>query len=221
VFLPSELIQQANKFIAFNMARTRHRNVGKSRVQQVRVVDPYAGNDGLKVDRQLSHLQNSGGMVQITVTDSYAVNTQATDVAGNVTWSQVRLSDEFLSLAAQFNTFRIRSVRFDVYDLNPAAPAPGVFSTFHDEFTTGTQPVFSFNDVIDSADSQIVPPGTGKTSFTWMAHSTNERGYYDATPAVTSNGPDFGGLRYVLPAGTAATKYRIIVKAIVDFRGRR
>lgn len=203
------------------MARRNRKN--KDSVQNVRVVEPLAGTDGLHVDRQLSAIQNSGNHVMVLCSESNELVASSTaNTAGVIGWSQIRLFDDFVSMAQQFNTFRIKSIRFDVYDINPALPNSATFGTFHDQYTIGTQPAFAFADVVDSVDSQIVPPGTGKASFTWVGHSTLERGYVDVTPDPTSSGPDFGGLRYfVFQTAQAATKFRIITKAVVEFRGRR
>lgn len=202
------------------MARRRNQ---KNKVQNVRIVDPLSGTDALKVDRQLSSMQNSAGQVQVLVSGSLSYNSSATDANDNISWSGIAGFDEFTSFAGQYNTFRIRSIRFDIYDLSPNTAGSAYFSTFHDQFTQGTQPSFIFNDVVDGVDSCIVPPGTGKASLTWVGHTSNERGFYDVTPPVLDNTVDFGGLRMVRFQGpaTSVPRWRVAVKAVVDFRGRR
>lgn len=198
------------------------RKGGKNLVQNVRVVDPLAGGDGLKVDRQLAAIHDSSNHVQVLCSNVDNLNVFTTDLAGIIGWSQIKLFDDFASMSAQFNTYRIRSIRFDIYDIVPAVAGTGVFSSFHDQYTAGTQPAFGFVDVVDGSDSSFIPPGTGKISLTWVGHSLNEKGYYDVNPTDESVRNDFGGLRYFVPGGTAApAKYRVITKAIVDFRGRR
>lgn len=205
-----------------NRQRQKNHKQGKNSVQNVRVVDPLAGDDGLKVDRQLAAIHSSSNHVQVLCSQFNDLAVTTAEQLGNIGWSQIVLFDDFASLSQQFNTYRVRSVRFDVYDIAPNTVGSGLFSTFHFQYTTGTQPAFSFNDVVDGSDSAYIPPGTGKVSFTWVAHTLNEKGYYDVLPPTAAARPDFGGLRFVIPGGTAApAKYRIITKAIVDFRGRR
>lgn len=199
------------------MAKRRQQ---KNRVQNVRVVDPLAGSDGLKVERQLSAIHSSSNHIQVLCSGFNDINVAATESLTTIGWSQITLFDDFVSMAAQFNTFRIRSIRFDIYDINPALVGAGLFSTVHDEYTQGTQPTYSFVQVVDGSDAMYVPPGTGKISLTWVGHSLNEKGYY--TTAIGANSEDFGGLRFVIPGATPnGTKYRILTKAVVDFRGRR
>lgn len=203
--------------------RPRHRTQqGKNTVQNVRVVDPLAGSDGLKVDRQLAAIHSSSNHVQVLCSQFNDLAVTATEQLGIIGWSQVALFDDFQSLVQQFNTYRVRSVRFDVYDIAASSVGSGMFSTFHDQYTAGAQPVFSFSEVVDGSDASYIPPGTGKVSFTWVGHTSVEKGYYDTQPPTESVRQDFGGLRFVVPGGTATpAKYRIITKAIVDFRGRR
>jgi len=186
----------------------------------VRVLDPYSGPDDSKVERQLTSLQNSGEIITISSTDSTGVDAQAVIVGGSISWTSISLNDEFISFAQQYKTFRIKAIRFDVYDINPAVVVNGVFSTWHDVFTATTVPAFTFNNTLDSADSQYVAPGTGKVSFVWVARTPLERSF-QATAPGTNPFPDFGGLRYnLLAASGSATKYRVISKAVVQFRGR-
>lgn len=200
--------------------KVRH---AKDSVQNVRVLDAYSGTNSARVDRQLSAVQNSGNHIMVLCSETNALNVSTTaDTVGNISWSQIRTFDDFTSMATQFNTFRIKAVRYDVYDINPGIPNAGTFGTFHDQYTIGSQPSFTFGEVVDSIDAQMVPPGTGKASFTWVARTPLERGYVDVTPDPTSSGPDFGGFRFNVPVGTTAgVKFRVITKALVEFRGRR
>lgn len=191
---------------------------GKNVVSNVRVVDDYAGHDGLYVDRLLGALHDSHSQIRVLCSDCYTITTSATAVQNaNISSSQARLTDDFVSFAAQFETFRVRAFRFDIYDINPGLPVTAFFGTFHDEFTTTTQPTFAAGDVIDSPDGQLVPPGTGKLALAWVAHGPRENDFVS-----TVNGSDFGGLRYDLQqAASAAVKFQIYFKAVIDFRGRR
>lgn len=193
----------------------------KAKVQSVRVVDDYAGEDGVKFDRVLSHLQNSHSQVTLCIQDEFGLDSTSTAQLGKLSQSQFRIFDEFVSLAAQFQTYRIKRVRFDVYDVAPGQGAAAYWSTFHDVNTTGTQYSPSINAVVDGPDSQIVPPGVGKASLVWTAAGTTENEFQSTTssaPAIQ----DFGGLRYYIPTSTVAYtgKYQVFCKVIIDFRGR-
>jgi hypothetical protein len=205
------------------MARTnRGRARNKNAVSNVRIVDQYAGSDGAHMDRILASLQNSHSQVRLNLKDTFTLSTSATaTVSGIIAGSQVRLFDDFVSVANQFETFRVAGFRFDVYDINPSLVAVGVFSTFHDNYLTSAQPSFTFSSTVDGADSQLVPPGTGKVSFTWMAHGTSENDFLTTISTTASEQLDYGGLRYFISQNsTVAAKYQVVVNAIVDFRGR-
>jgi len=196
------------------------RGTARNRIQNVRITDDYAGDDGNKVDRILSSLQNSHSQTRLLCSDSYTIAVPtAAQVNAIVAGSQVRTSDDFNSIAAQFETFRVKAIRFDIYDVNPAGLGTAFWGTFHDEYLTSAQPTFTSGDVVDSPDGQIVPPGTGKITLTWMAKGTRENDF----TTITQPSTDFGGLRYSVNAATVAVpgKYQIFWKAIVDFRGRR
>lgn len=201
----------------------RSKRGGKGGVQDVRVLDMYSGKDGAKVDRQIQSLLVSESQVRCLVSGTFAIDVPTGAAVSTIYgWTQIRALDEFVSLAAQYNNYRVNSIRFDIYDVNPARFGTGFFSTFHDAFNTGGVPVYSFENVVDGPDSQIVPPGTGKVSFTWRGHTTNERGFYDVAPDNDAGAVDFGGLRaFVFNETTGGSKFRLVIKAVVDFRGRR
>jgi len=200
--------------------RTNNGRQVKNKVSNVRIVDQYAGTDGARVDRILSQLQNTHGQIRMlcTNTDSFAVNTTGPG-SSYYSGSYIRNSDDFVSIAQQFEEYRITAIRFDVYDIAPSVPAQVAFSTWHDVIPSTTTPIsYSFAQVIDAPDSQFVPPGTGKISFTWMAKGSTENEFQSDD---TTGWSDFGGLRvYGMTASSNATKYQIVTKAIVDFRGR-
>jgi len=186
----------------------------------VRVIDDYAGDDGVKFDRVLSHLQNSHSQVTVMCSDEFNIGIASTATNAILAQSQVRIFDEFQSLSGQFQTFRIRRIRFDIYDINPGLPSGTVWSTFHDVNTTSNQYIPTFAQVVDAPDAQLVPPGTGKLSLVWTAKGTTENEFL-STQASNPAPLDFGGLRYSIPGtSSVGTKYAVVVKAIVDFRGR-
>jgi hypothetical protein len=196
------------------------RSKGKNTITNVRVVDQYSGPDGARVDRMLTQMQNSHGQIRMlcSTTDSFAVNTTGPGSA-YYSGAYIRNFDEFTSLAQQFQEYRVAAIRFDVYDIAPSVPAQVAFSTWHDVIPNTTTPIsYTFAQVVDGPDAQLVAPGTGKVSFTWMAKGSNENEFQSTD---TTGWNDFGGLRIYGNTATAnATKFQIITKAIVDFRGR-
>lgn len=202
------------------MARQRR---SKNTVQNVRVVDPDAGNDSAYIERCIAGLQNSESTITVLCNDTLTLATSNAAnglVAGTITASQVRGTDDFISMMEQFNMYRIRAVRFDIYDINQSVAATNVFSTFHDVVPFGSSyapPPLAL--VVDGPDAKNVPPGMGKQSFFWRAKGTNENQFQAGD---TIGAPeDFGGLRYAFYSGTLASpKYQVMVRAVVDFRGR-
>lgn len=195
---------------------------GKNAVANVRVIDQNAGTDGAYIDRCIDAMQNSHSQVTILAQDTFAVGFGTGLNNGTLAGPQIALFDEFASMAVQFETFRIRAIRYDIYDVNPASAVVGFFSTYHDQFTASVQPVFTQANVIDGPDSQTVPAGTGKISLYWRAKGVLENEFV-TTDTSGNNLPIqyFGGLRYSIAAGASAQpKYQIVVKALIDFRGR-
>jgi len=157
--------------------------------------------------------------IRVVCGDSRQLNSATTNAGGTVTGADIRLTDDFTSFAAQFETYRIAAIRFEVYDFNPSNIVVAVFSTQHDVIpSTATYASPTFATVIDAPDSQLIPPGTGKAVFDWFAHGTEENEFQsDSIPIIN----DFGGLRFFLNSAAAvAGKYLIVTKAVVDFRGR-
>jgi len=196
----------------------RNKRSAKNTISNVRVVDEYAGPDGVKVDRILSSMQNSHSQIRVLCSDSFTFNTATATASAYYSCNAVRNTDDFASFAAQFETYRIVSIRFDVYDVNPGNPTPVALSTWHDVIPSGSTLTVTVPGVLDAPDSQLVPPGSGKVALTWMARGTTENQFLSDAPGSTP--PDFGGLRAASPAGTAGSKLYIIMKAVVDFRGR-
>lgn len=196
---------------------------GKNRIQNVRVVDPDAGGDGAYVERCITALQNSESTVTVLCNDTFTLSTGASAsglVAGSNTGSNIRGGDEFASMMSQFNTYRIRAVRYDVYDINQTIAATNAFSTIHDVVpfdSTFTPPPLA--QVVDGPDAKNVPPGMGRASFFWRAKGTLEN-QFQAGDTV-GEPADFGGLRWAFFSPTISTaKYQVVVRAVVDFRGR-
>lgn len=207
------------------MTNRKGRN-SKNRVTNVRVVDEFAGTDGVRVDRMLASLHNSQSQCRVLCSTTFQITAPTTGVDRIDIFSgaQVRDTDDFVSLASQFELYRVVAIRFDVYDINPGLPAAHSFSTFHHK-SVGNPTPFPFAEVVDAPDSQIVSPGTGVAHFTWVAKSTDERSFQTtitSTDSALAPPYNFGGLRWAVAntGSSIGTKFQVSAKALVDFRGR-
>jgi len=186
----------------------------------VRIQDPYAGSDASYVDRCIVQQQTSHESMVTLCSSTFNIMSATSAQVNYYSGLTVRNSDDFTSFEGQFETFRIRCIKFDVYDINPNLPASNIWSTFHDIVTA--VPAYTFDQVTDGADSQTIPPGVGKVSFYWRAKGTEENNFQSTDAASTSIAPvDYGGLRVAInTASSAVPKFTVVMKAIVDFRGR-
>lgn len=197
----------------------RRSNARKGRISNVRVVDEFAGSDGARLDRMLSELQNSQSQTRVEIGQARLLSlASGPDQLGTISAVALRGSDEWATLVQQWQTYRIRAIRFDVYDINPNLVCFSAFSTFH-EASEGTTPAFTFEQVLDGPDAQVPTNGAPKLRYTWMAKGPAELAFQNVDPAA-GDITDFGGLRYALGAGAVGSKFQIMVKAVVDFRGR-
>lgn len=204
------------------MAKTQRRNGGgKNRVMNVRIADPAAGTDGLKVDRQIAAIKTSESQTRVVIGDilDVGIPTNA-DISASYGFDNIANTDDFASLAAQYNLYRIVSIKFDIVDTNPSAPAYNVFGVWHDNYE-GANPAFTRANIADLPDSRVISGGTGQTTLYWVAHGVTEN-LFNATTTTGSPVQKFGGLKYYVGIGGAnVSKYTISIHAVVDFRGRR
>jgi len=202
------------------VGRISHRSNrgGKNQVSNVRIIDENKGTDGATADRMLASIRDSQSQVRLVCNDSFTQSVGSNAVNLNYSGSTVRATDDFASLAQQFELYRVRAIRFDIFDVNQQISVTSFWSTFHDT-ATAAYGAFGPAAIVDGPDFQSISPGTGHIQFTWMAHGDQELAFQS-----TTNTPqyDFGGLRFYINAGTSAggAKYQVIMKAIVDFRGR-
>lgn len=199
------------------MARNSNSKRNKNFIQNVRVIDKEEGTDDVVISRLISSYNSSEG--QIRVMCSYRTEVSPGSggaTSGSVDFGSLVSTDDFTSFAAQYQEFRVRGIRFDVYDVNPNSPATiNYFATFHQ--VGGTVPAGQ-EDIIDRPDSRIVTPGMGRISLAWVAHGIPEMAFQSV-----SSYDNLGGLvDFVSPSATiTGAKYSIVAKFLVDFRGRR
>jgi hypothetical protein len=190
----------------------------RSRIQDVRIADPAAGSDGTKIDRIISQLKTSESQIRVLCGDAGDITPPATLTSTIYGFASIINSDDFQSMAQQFELYRITAVKYDIYDINPSAVVTNVWSTFHSEALT--QPSYTRAQVADGPDSKVISGGNGQATLYWRAHGVEEN-RFQATNTAASTQQFFGGLRYSTQAvATGAVKYQLVVHAVVDFRGR-
>lgn len=195
-----------------NTANRRGRR-GMSRsegIAAVRVVPPGEGQREQKVERILTQIKESQSTTRLQLKDTFFINAAAGAVVAKYSFPQVQATDDFVSLAQQFQKYRVVCLKFDVYDFVAANQNLGIIGSYHGSVNPGTQ-----GEVTDLADSGVVPPGTGFRTWYWYPNGPLEHSWYDV-----GSTNDFGGLVWYMFPGTAAAKYNVVVSAVVDFRAR-
>lgn len=192
-------------------SREGSRATGKQ-IMAVRQIPDGEGNREQKLERQLTAIKESQSTTRIQVKDSFFVTVGTSAAVGAYSYGNIRGTDEFVALAGQFRRYRVVGMRFTVYDFVPTAGVTAIFGTQHQ-----TQQITQQQQVVDLPDSGTVAPGSGKYSWYWYPSGPLEHSWF----AVDDTTIDFGGLAwYTYAAQSAASKYNIIVSAIVDFRAR-
>lgn len=200
------------------MARNSISKRNKNLIQNVRIVDKDEGTDDMKCQRLIQSYNVSEGQIRVVLgfhqeLSGYAAGGIST---GIISFSDMANTDDFLSFSAQYLEFRVRAIRFDVYDLQPNnTSVVNYWSTYH---TVGGTTTADLESTLDRPDARAISPGDGKASLAWVAHSIPEMGFQRVD---TFNG--LGGLSYYTASATVVnnTKYSIVAKFVVDFRGRR
>lgn len=194
---------------------TKGRGGGKNAISNVRIVDKDDGTDDIQCQRYLQAYKVSEGQIRVVCNARIEVPLNTTASSGVLDYNSLGATDEFASFAAQYREFRVRAIRFDVYDLAPTVLTPiNFWATFHN--IAGNVPQ-SFEDVVDRPDSRAISPGTGMTTLAWVAHGIPEMAFQ---PTVGYQ--NLGGLVNYIGGAAAAFggKYSLIGKFVVDFRGR-
>lgn len=203
------------------MVSRNKRGGRKTRVQNVRVMDEYSGSDGAYVDRCLAQLHNTESQVTMMCSSQTVLTpstTAGTFLTTNVTGATVRGTDDFVNIATQFLEYRVRCIRVDVYDINPGQTSVNLWSNIHDDQVS--IPTATIDTIADRPDAQSVPTGTGKIQLSWRMHGQPESEFQSVEASLSP--VDFGGIQGTFGANALGQpKFQYVMKAIVDFRGRR
>jgi len=211
--------KQTNKPRSKSVSMTRRNGqtvrVQKNQIQNVRLVDKDEGTDDVICQRLLSSYSQSEG--QIRVVCGYRTEVAPGSAASTTIfdWTALASTDDFISFSSQYTEFRVKAIRCDIYDIQPnSAATVNYWATYHQ---VGGSVPSSQENVIDRPDSRSVSPGGGKTTLCWVAHSIPEMEFQ----ACNSYAGLGGVVCYTSPAAAVTgSKYTVIVKFLVDFRGR-
>jgi hypothetical protein len=198
------------------MARNSNSKRMKNAIQNVRVVDKDEGIDDVRVDRILQQLNQSESQIRVSCNVRAEISPGTTVGTSSITsfgYNTCANSDDFVSLSAQYTEFRIRAMRFDVYDVQPNASVLNYMGTSHTQDATPT----TLENILDRNDSRSLTSGQGKTSLSWLAHAIPEMEFQSCTSFVNLGSFNL----YVNPqVAVSGAKYQVVCKFIVDFRGR-
>jgi len=198
------------------MARKNSSKRNKNVIQNVRVVDKDEGTDDIMCQRFIQNYNVSEGQIRTVCSlhSEFGIGTSAAN--GNIDFGNLTTSDDFVSFAAQYREFRVRAIRFDIYDVNPnSSPVVNYWATYH---TIGGTITTDIESILDRPDARSVTPGDGKASLAWVAHSIPEMAFQPTNLYNT-----LGGISLYIGSSTASvsTKYTVASKFVVDFRGRQ
>jgi hypothetical protein len=205
------------------MARRRNgnRNRGRSKKLQTVVIAPSANPLAARLERQIAAMVQSKSITRVLFKRVDTLDALATGSnLGAFSFANLYGDSDWATYTAQYLTFRVSGIKFEVYDTQPNVPAFALFGTYS-VAPANTGPVStSITNVTDSPDAAQVPPGEGLRCFYWNAEGTLENNFN----ATSQTALDLGGLRYDVVSsgggGATAGKYRIISTYVVDFRSR-
>lgn len=204
-----------------NSRRRGGKSGNRNRVMNVRITDPVSGADGPRVERAIAAVKESESQTRIVIGDAVDFTTSSTaENSGSYGFDNVLATDDFGTMIQQYNLFRIKSIKFDIVDINPGSPVVNTWGVWHDNYE-GSTPAYSRQNINDLPDARVISPGTGQTTLYWVAHGVAET-QFQAASTTGSVAQKYGGLKYFYSTATnPGNKYILNVHAVVEFRGRR
>jgi hypothetical protein len=195
----------------------RRRNAIRRNNNQIVTVAQDGDVQGARFDRMVSNARYNESATMVLVKAVTGVDTAAAAFSRVYSFNELAQEDDFIAMASQFQLFRVKAMRFEVFHTYPSSTVPVVMSTFHTDGTQGTS-ILGQANTVDGPDSKYMDPGAGKQTFYWNGTNSSEK-LYQAVSSFVS----YGGLRlYSEASGGAAglPLIRIIVTAQVVFKGR-
>lgn len=170
-----------------------------------------------KIDRAISAMRYMESSTVVLCKGIVDLNTTTVVNAATVDFAFVSSTDDFSTMALQFNTFKVKAMKFEVFPTNPVNSTPIAMSTFH-AVLPGAAPATWVTEaaIVDAPDAKYLMPGADKSCFYWNATGPRENEFQDC-----NSFSNFGGLRYSVRVGSAtASVATIVVTAQVVFKGR-
>lgn len=197
--------------------RNNNRRTRRSGGNQTVTVAVDGDVAGARFDKMVSNMRSNESATPVLIKAVFGIATVTAAGGGLYSFQNLITEDDFASFAAQFTTYKVKAMRFEVYHINPGLVTPIAMSTVHIDGGNVTN-LLTQSSVVDGEDSKYMDPGAGKQVFYW-----NARGSLETEFQGVQNFTDFGGFRYFnegvsSSAGTAIA--RVIVTAQVVFRGR-
>lgn len=188
----------------------------KLRVSQTRSDGDTAA---AKIDRTIAQMRAGESSCVVLCKSAYQLSTSSGSPSSLViTYPEIAATDEFISLAQQFNMFRIKCMRFDLSHTNPSFVGNVVASTVHSNIVGAIPTAWTTEGgVIDGPDSVFISPGASREVFYWNGTGVSETEFQDVS-AYNNH----GGFRCYLPVQAApAVAGVVVVSAVVIFKGRK
>lgn len=182
------------------------------------VVDNEDARDELRLDRFLSNMDASQSLVNTVMEGVFTIAGGTTASSATYSFANIKAISDFVNFSNEFNLFRVKGIKFEVYDTVPNSQGTAYWATYH--IAEGQTAPSTLGSITALVDLRIVPPGDGKTTLTWVPTGTKELQFQSANSTGTSI--DYGGLVVYTPASTAPapSRWYVVVKAHVQFRMR-
>lgn len=181
------------------------------------VVDNEDAREELRLDRYLSSMDASQSLVNTVMEGVFTIAGGTTASSATYSFANIKAITDFTNFSNEFNLFRVKGVKFEIYDTVPNSQGTAYWATYH--IAEGQTAPSTLASVTALVDLKIVPPGDGKTTLTWKASGTKELQFQSANVGSYT---DYGGLVVYTPASTAPapSRWYVVVKAHVQFRMR-
>jgi len=150
-----------------------------------------------------------------TITVSGSFNAAAGGTGATVTMADIRGATDYTNFSALYKTHRVVGLEVELFDLQPGSPIAAMCGTMHTGGSVGSATLALVQDLPDSAN--IIPYRSHYLH--WIANTPAEKLFYDSGLTATLN--DFGGLFFwSLGGSVVTTKWRYLVRAVVEFKDR-
>jgi len=208
--------------ITSKMVRSRGagKRKGQRTPQKVELVE--GGAIGDKISRIIGTTISSESQVRVICTQ--IDNPGSTGALSSYDADALFGTDAFVSMKGQFNEFRLTAIHASFTPINSAVTTfsqGAIVGSTHWNVATGVAPAFTAANVVDLPDSQIVTPGADAIIINWLAKGTFERQFQDTTVIGSLTRKTGAVLLFNATAGATISYLTVVIKYIVDFRGRR